>query len=263
MTRKEFLFGGAALAGASALARPVRSLVGSNGESYVDSAMPTASDYVQEGLVGMFDGVENIDWDIHSEDTLVWKDLIGGVGDLSLAGEHLSVLDNAVWWDGQHISRYRPCTWMSDAGRFTIQKCEYMSAATDGRGVGTVKLRDNSTGQVYSLFDTYRQSEDPTRLQSYFPWPSGLKGYPRREYTTLSFIGGGGNYTVYDGNHQVLSNVSCGAIGANMQFRFWWPSSQASTNGNIRTYCIRVYDRELSGDEIAHNVLIDKRRFGI
>lgn len=41
--------------------------------------VPTARDYVQAGLVAMWDGIENAGWGVHDPNATVWKDLIGGV----------------------------------------------------------------------------------------------------------------------------------------------------------------------------------------
>lgn len=43
----------------SSAASPVRSNLGGDGEEYGDVETYTASDYVQEGLVAMWDGIEN------------------------------------------------------------------------------------------------------------------------------------------------------------------------------------------------------------
>ena len=36
-----------------------------------------ASAYVQEGLIAMWDAIENVDWGIHDSSATTWKDLIG------------------------------------------------------------------------------------------------------------------------------------------------------------------------------------------
>jgi hypothetical protein len=37
----------------------------------------TARDYVQSGLVAMWDGIENAGWETHNSAAITWKDLIG------------------------------------------------------------------------------------------------------------------------------------------------------------------------------------------
>ena len=37
----------------------------------------SAKDYVKDNLVAMWDGIENIGWGQHDNNTSIWKDLIG------------------------------------------------------------------------------------------------------------------------------------------------------------------------------------------
>ena len=40
-------------------------------------SVPTARDYVQNGLVAMWDGIENAGWGVHDAAATTWKDLVG------------------------------------------------------------------------------------------------------------------------------------------------------------------------------------------
>lgn len=40
---------------------------------------PTARDYVQNGLVAMWDGIENVGWGTHDDGAQAWVDLVGGI----------------------------------------------------------------------------------------------------------------------------------------------------------------------------------------
>lgn len=70
-------------------AAPIKSNLASREISTITSAsMPTAADYVQDGLIAMWDGIENAGWGIHDQNATFWKDLIGNV-DLPIG--------NAIW----------------------------------------------------------------------------------------------------------------------------------------------------------------------
>lgn len=59
---------------------PTRSNVGANHiyyGSHEEQQAYTASDYVQDGLVAMWDGIENAGWGVHDNNATVWKDLVG------------------------------------------------------------------------------------------------------------------------------------------------------------------------------------------
>ena len=44
----------------------------------------TARDYVQDGLVAMWDGIENAGWGTHDDAATVWKDLTGNGNDATI-----------------------------------------------------------------------------------------------------------------------------------------------------------------------------------
>ena len=45
----------------------------------------SARDYVQDGLIAMWDGIENAGWGIHDPNATTWIDLIGGLIASSIA----------------------------------------------------------------------------------------------------------------------------------------------------------------------------------
>jgi hypothetical protein len=49
-----------------------------NGMVSVTKSTPTARDYVQNGLVAMWDGIENAGWGVHDAAATTWVDLTGG-----------------------------------------------------------------------------------------------------------------------------------------------------------------------------------------
>ena len=63
--------------------------VGGN-ESY------SAKDYVQDGLVCMWDGIENVDWGVHDPNTTVWVDLMRRSPDISIMSDEISWSSNAL-----------------------------------------------------------------------------------------------------------------------------------------------------------------------
>ena len=79
-TRREFLISGAASVGAAlgAYSSPVRSVLGSQDGINRPAGSPTAKDYIQDGLVAMWDGIENAGWGTHNSSATTWKDLLGG-----------------------------------------------------------------------------------------------------------------------------------------------------------------------------------------
>ena len=52
------------------------------GDRKMVKTMPTARDYVQDGLIAMWDGIENAGWGVHDPNATTWKDLTGNGNDL-------------------------------------------------------------------------------------------------------------------------------------------------------------------------------------
>ena len=91
-TRREFLISGAASVGAAlgAYSSPVRSVLGSRDGLNGSNEVPTAKDYVQDSLIAMWDGIENVGWGLHDDDAASWVDLTGGGADWGLKGANNS-----------------------------------------------------------------------------------------------------------------------------------------------------------------------------
>ena len=49
------------------------------GDRKMMKTMPTAKDYIQDGLVAMWDGIENAGWGVHNPNATVWTDLTGNL----------------------------------------------------------------------------------------------------------------------------------------------------------------------------------------
>ena len=58
---------------------------------------PTAKDYVQDGLIAMWDGIENAGWGSHDSDITIWKDLIGGIGDATIDRNLITFMTDHVY----------------------------------------------------------------------------------------------------------------------------------------------------------------------
>lgn len=80
-----------------------------NRESFAAAARkrtPTARSYVQDGLVAMWDGIENSGWGVHDPNATVWKDLVGGVeARASASSARFSFAQNVCQCDLSSIGR--------------------------------------------------------------------------------------------------------------------------------------------------------------
>ena len=87
----------------------------------VNSILP-ASSYIQDGLIAMYDGIENAGAGQHSDSATTWKDLSGHGWDLTLAG-----VGSSSWQD----DHYNFVAGSSTAGkRFTVDATDMGSVKT-------------------------------------------------------------------------------------------------------------------------------------
>lgn len=66
----------------TAVSAPVRSLVAARNtiNDSSEKVQYTAADYIQDGLIVMWDGIENAGWGVHDNNATVWKNLLGDTG---------------------------------------------------------------------------------------------------------------------------------------------------------------------------------------
>ena len=212
---------------------------------------PTAKDYVQSGLVAMWDGIENAGWGVHNPNATVWKDLIGNC---DADTDPNLVYDNYMQEDGSNNMKALTSADKIDFSRLTSVTFE--ACFLNEKNKANYHMAIGANPDYFSI------------------------GYPTPGSTTLSWkLGTGGRPTV-TGVHGTLAavynNGSAGMYfnGSAGQFttsnRNWnntlylmWANPWRVARGEKRCYCFRLYSRALTAEEIAHNYAIDKARFGL
>lgn len=90
--RRLFTLAVALMAALATCAVPIRSNKGGFLGRHVPQStnIPTARDYVQDGLIAMWDGIENVGYEVHDFNTMIWKDLVGT--------NDMVILSGAPWY---------------------------------------------------------------------------------------------------------------------------------------------------------------------
>ena len=204
-----------------------------------------AHSYIQNGLIAQWDGIENVEYG-HKNDAKIWKDLIGD-NDLTCG---YSFDENSLVCTGYN-SAYKANPTISQSDIMHIEIClnypsplvSYMVANFGGNyrilayailGRGGISLSQNEIG--------------------YGAWPIGKH--------TFSF-----SYS----NNSSLSLFIDGLIREHSTGIDGWNNIRSFRIGSVRGnnykgfignfYCIRLYSRVLTEEEINHNYSIDKIRF--
>lgn len=225
----------------------------------------TARDYVQDGLVAMWDGIENAGWGVHDANATVWKDLTGNGWDFPAANlifhddrvEALanvgSVKSSADFWDwagGTFDGTFeRPTTTAPNNGFFQLGRV----------GIGGI----NHSAVNGCIWYT---SASATNWKCLYPFSGGsnpgARAFEKAHrafasdftslYTNQKYYQNGIRYTGYF--EPWSTNIAHSALT---------PTLYVGNAGTPKFYGIRLYSRALSADEIAHNYEIDKIRFNL
>ena len=217
----------------------------------------SAKSYVQDGLVTMWDGIENAGWGQHDPNATVWKDLVGDVDfNLTSAGTFSS---NHLYCSGSAVAatatpQFNPSfaesvIYCEDT--FSNMTSEEIAIRFSGQGGRVQKEigfcpRYNSgiiigrvSPVVYNFADINKTNQYSINYANNSLIVNGSYVESKTDYT--------GTMPGY--NHAVMG------IGANDQ------SNQYRFRGGV--YCVRLYSRALTADEIAANYAVDVARFNL
>lgn len=233
----------------------------------IGGGLPTARDYVQNGLIAMWDGIENAGWGKHDASATVWKDLSGNGYDLTLGTGTFT--DNGLKWNVVQSSDEAafgdfdvPVT----NTNMTIEAVHHFDKY-ETLGGGYRKLITLNREHPWASVFIYGTANFITRGNSYYgikpdgnldiafsivlpdnvdadQWTSFKKGYLDGAPATAV---GTGNYSTPVVSHVCVGDINTGHINSY----------------NYITRCIRVYDHQLTDAEIAANYAVDKARFSL
>ena len=218
---------------------------------------PSSADYVQDGLVAQWDGLDNVGTGVHNPNATVWKNLAGtgSIYDLTLT--------NSATWNAEGralvangLSAFAPAT----APEYKTIEVVCKRTSSEGRilfnsGYKTrfVLFDKGSTMRTYFTGDTSSEKTTLQMLQQFSP--SEINFFAAR----------------YDDNGNVASVFKdANQREEGMYYNEWNAGKGITVGGRISTsdypwygevYAIRLYNRRLTKAELARNCRIDCKRF--
>lgn len=212
---------------------------------------PTAKDYVQSGLIAMWDGIENAGWGTHDASATVWVDLSGNGNDLELKNTAHFDTNSLVSANRDYLSAVLAKSLPYD----TIEVCGFWD---NSRNASALVCFGNS------IDDERMMSITKNAIQIY----NG--GYQLRysglinPKSTWSGVHSGDSHTPYTNGVLAAGTYSTNEWG-NRTGTFGLSGSSNYSRWNFvgNYYNIRLYSRALTADEIARNYIIDKARFNL
>lgn len=242
-------------------ASPIRGNLGAVHNKYAQGGkVPTAADYVQEGLVAMWDGIENVGYGQHDDAATSWKDLTDGGADwllkdsktpevFEVGADYVKIL-NGIGYDGRGH-----CTpsWTADGD---IKQMEIVLDNTD--------FSINDVARICSLgvgnggFNSMMVIQGGNTFQ--FAWNK----YPLLQLRT------GVNAISFDKDtarglfNGILTDSAKSNVGSG--YTYYAPcigayAAQAAIGVKIKS--LRIYNRVLTESEMLANYAIDKARFNL
>ena len=223
--------------------------------------MPTSADYVQDGLLVQWDGIDNAGTGTHDPTATTWKNLKGGGYDLTLT-------NNAAW---------------NAEGRALVVdgiSATYPTAAPEYKTIEVVFKRTNKGGNGRIMFNGGRNTQfilfdGSDNILIYFVGNTTSDGSVTTKRIYQEFIPSEINFLAaqFDDNGVVTdvfkdADVREDGLHANP----WFNSPNILIGGRIMSgkaeylwygevYAIRLYGTRLTKAQLAHNHRIDCKRF--
>ena len=266
-TRKQFLKDIGSVAALSTLslnaktaqASPHRGILGANGICYVNTknGMPTAKDYVQDGLVTMWDGIENAGWGVHDAVATSWVDLINGIKS--------NVLECGTFNTNAFVVSTPKTVSLDsvDFYDFTDITIELILSDSFGRTSNDVYLEGDNNNKGISF------QSNVSAFHSRFGCNVNL--YFQYFISTSTTVPIGGDFRAYAAvTSSATSRETWWYCNGKSIYNYARIKQPFHTIGiGKRTSCcgefhrIAIYSRALTAAEIAHNYSLDKKRFNL
>ena len=246
-----------------AAAAPVKGNGAAKGEVFSndDIAIPLASEYIQDGLVAMWDGIENVGLGSHDFNATKWIDLVDG--------KILPTTSSTVYCKKDCLYRYG--TWVVGGSASSPIDATYDGEWTIETVVSLEGISYLNQARPFISFSNYTiRVPNITVTGTAQVWLSNIGGWSvatapfgRMAFTLVRngnvyyiYVNGELTYVKTDKNNLDWNPTNC-IISQNHL-------SDADGNQSTSDNCaIRVYNRALSEEEVQLNFALDALRFNI
>ena len=242
----------------ASIGRPTKSNVGGTHMLYGGvNTIPvyTAEDYVQDGLIAMWDGIENAGYGVHDASATIWKDLIG-TQDMTLS-QYGSFSENSLVCAGGGFAASRGT--LFDSFVYAEAVVEYDSLE---RQNGNIVIWGEYDGMIYyhRSMDLFIYSDMLLQIggSNLFYSKSAtdklfLLQYSRPDSTDVFALLNGNGLTTTTKTDYWATRYGIGYFGGRQ--------SGYSFRGKIMR--VAMYSRIPTASEIAANYAIDQARFNL
>ena len=208
--------------------------------------LPTAKDYVQDGLIAMLDGIENAGLGKNDANATVWVDLSGNSNDVDVD------LTQASWEDGFLKVTGTTCTRDEEITNIATLEVLFRDSSEDTYpgNKGPFFVLGEMKGPCCLWYGHIAGgASHNTRISSNLAVSRTILASRSYTYRSWSYYVNGEQMPIYKPPNTLADAVGCKAT--------------AVGGKPIEIYHVRTYSRALTADEIAHNYAIDKARFNL
>jgi len=265
VSRRLFISGIGATIGTPLFSAPVKSMLGSSEMSLSeDSISPnyTAEDYVQEGLISMWDGIENAGWGEHDDNPSKFVDLISQHNMSFLGGTDRITLEDGIMMNpnrtSDNIARARTSYTFSlqqDADK-TISIC----ASVDSDNYDSTKPMMFVCGTNSGIGAQDRILY--ARRNGSTAWQSLGIGYTTGIPFVITIVSSKTGVSVFANGVKIgtnIGNITYLSVSGWMQIG----SYNATMPSCSTIHNIALYARSLEDKEVQYNYQVSKTRFNI
>lgn len=226
--------------------------------SFLAGGKLTAKSYVQDGLIAMWDGIENAGWGVHDPNATTWKNLVTGVD--STVPVPSSTLPTCLA-DGWSFDGSRQG--FSQDALSTVLHIESVYKLNKDQ-TATIILPSIASGVQLVVCYVDNQTVIPITYTGTASVAAGTLGV--RHSVSVDSVHG---RALVDGRAVPILNPSPNGWGYNYSGRCSiacygvsnFHQNSSYIDGDI--YNIRIYSRALTAAEVAANYAVDKARFNL
>lgn len=228
----------------------------------------TTKSYVQGGLVAMWDGIENIGVGRHSDNAKEWVDLTGNGRNWQLINT-ARFNSNSLLLEGEAGAEYlNTIPLNSHITQEIVFKVDSDSrdSTTDRTVIAIFGNTESLGGYNLNLAGiAYNRTSANTYgwlSKSYFITKTNSNIVPKTQFCHTIIYDS--NNTLQTSPKQMYINNFAQTISNSSEG--WANTAQRNRVGSNfygKIYAIRIYNRELTSDEISRNFELDKERFGL
>jgi hypothetical protein len=258
---------------------PIRSNIGAKNIGFIEEETTayTAADYVQDGLVAMWDGIENVGVGIHDSSAQCWIDLTGNGYDIdftkNIRSGTIFFRKDRVYVNGAVTITNNPIVMSNRPNSPPSAILQYHTFEVCFR---YIKLNSANTDQIFgcrvaginSCVGYFMPWCIYTRSNGY--WDIGLQRRWSRNSIfssgtplSLSIVQDSDTYSFFLNSLSVTTDHGGYNYDMKTPVLFSYFNSSEGSDGQIEIMNGRLYSRVLTEEEISYNYTIDKARFNL